>query len=336
MACPDRSGIAPTGSKSEAMALLIQENDVQELLPMERALELVEASFVAQARGEGINRPRQRIFLPGASLHYMAAALVDEKLMGMKIYTVAPDGLRFVVLLFDAASGQLLAFLEADHLGRIRTGAASGVATKYLARADASRVGLIGTGRQARTQLEAVAKVRQLTAAKVFGRDENRRRDFCREMSERLALPVEPVPSAEAAARFGDIVVTATTSSQPVVRGEWLRPGTHVNAIGANMARRREVDDLTLQRASLIVVDSIQQARDESGDLIQGFTNLGRDWTGVVELHEIVAGTKPARKNPHEITLFKSNGIALWDVAVAGHVYRQAVALGKGSPLASS
>ncbi len=300
---------------------------------MERALERVEASLRAQASGRGINRPRERIFLPHTSLHYMAAALPEEKLLGMKIYTITQSAWRFVVLLFSAENGGLLAVMEADHLGRIRTGAASGIATNVLARTTASRLGLVGTGRQARTQLEAVARVRKLAAARVFGRDEKRRRAFCRELTEKLHLEVEPAESAEAAARFGDIVITATTSPEPVVRGDWLRPGAHVNAIGANMANRRELDDATLARASVIAVDSKEQAREESGDLIQGLRNVGRDWEGIVELHEIMGGQRPGRGSDEEITIFKSNGIALWDVAAAGYVYRQALKKGKGKEL---
>jgi ornithine cyclodeaminase/alanine dehydrogenase-like protein (mu-crystallin family) len=193
-------------------------------------------------------------------------------------------------------------------------------------------VGLIGGGRQARTQLEAITKVRAVAAVKVFSRNENRRRDFCREMSGRLGIEVEPAESAEAATRFADIVITATTSREPVVRGEWLRPGTHVNAVGANMANRRELDDAAVAKASLIAVDSIEQAHEESGDLIQGFASLGRGWDEVVELHEIVAG-RSGRRRSEEITLFKSHGIALWDVAVAGYVYRQAVEKGRGQEL---
>lgn len=315
------------------MTLFLTEAEVQELLPMERALECVEASFMAQGSGRAVNRSRERILLPHTSLHYMAAALPNEKLLGMKIYTVTRADLCFAVLLFDAEKGNLLALMQADHLGRIRTGAASGIATKYLARPEASRLGLIGTGRQARTQLEAVAKVRRLTAAKVFGRDETRRHDFCREMEARLGLPVEPAASAEEAARFGDIVITATTSREPVVLGEWLQPGTHVNAIGANMANRRELDDVAVGKATLIAVDSLEQSREEAGDLIQGLARLGRGWEGIVELHAIVTGQHRGRSSQEEITLFKSNGIALWDVAVAGYVYRQALKNGRGKEM---
>jgi alanine dehydrogenase len=313
------------------MTLLLNEAEVQELLPMDRALERVEASFRALASGQGINRPRQRILLPRTSLHYMAAALPEEKFLGIKIYTAAPGrALRFVVLLYSSETGALLSMIEADQLGRIRTGAASGVATKFQARPDASRMALIGTGRQARTQLEAVAKVRKLAAVRVFSRDENRRRAFCREMAELLNLEVEPAESAELATRFGDIVTTATNAPEPVVRGEWLRAGTHVNAVGANMANRREVDDSSLAKASVIAVDSIEQAREESGDLILGLRGAGRRWEDVVELQEIVAGKRPGRGSAKEITFFKSNGIALWDVAAASHVYLEALDKGKG------
>jgi ornithine cyclodeaminase/alanine dehydrogenase-like protein (mu-crystallin family) len=315
------------------MALLLTEDEVQALLPMERAIERVELSFRAQHAGRGINHPRRRIFLEKSSLHYMAAALADGNLVGLKIYTVTRNSFRFVVLLYDGETGELLALIEADHLGRLRTGAASGVATEFLARRSAARVGLIGAGRQARTQLEAVAKVRPVTAAKVFSRDEARRKEFCREMSARLGLGVEPVESAEAAARFGEIVITATTSREPVLRGEWLAPGAHVNAIGGNMANRRELDDAALARAALITVDSIEQAREEAGDLIHGLMGAGRRWDEVAELHEVMGGTRRGRAADHDITLFKSCGIALWDVAVAGFVYRQALADGRGTVL---
>ena len=315
------------------MALFLTEADVQELFSMERALERVEASFIQQHGGRAVNRSRQRLFLPESSLHYMAAALPDERLLGMKIYTVVRDTLRFLVLLFNAESGELLALIEADHLGRRRTGAASGVATKYLARIHACRLGMIGTGHQARTQLEAVAQVRTLQAVRVFSRDATRRSQFCKEMSQQLQLEVEPAVSAEAAARFGEIVITATTSSQPVLKGEWLRSGVHVNAIGANMTIRREIDDVTLARASVIAVDSLEQAKEEAGDLVQGLASIPGGWDEVIELHDIIGGRRRGRISEEEITLFKSSGIALWDVAAAGFVYQQARQKGRGREL---
>jgi ornithine cyclodeaminase/alanine dehydrogenase-like protein (mu-crystallin family) len=307
------------------MTLLLTEAQVVGLFPMDRALECVEASFHAQHTGRGVNRSRERIFLPGLSLHYMAAALPHDNVLGMKIYTVARGAFRFLVLLFDATSGELLAVIEADQLGRIRTGAASGVATRFMARSDGEKVGLIGTGRQARTQLEAVSKVRKLAGVRVYGRDENRRREFCREMSAKLRLPVEPAESAEAAVRFGEIVITATNASQPVISGDWVRPGAHLNVIGANMPDRREVDDRTIRRAGTIAVDSLDQAKKEAGDLIHGLASREGGWVKVVELHEIVAGTHKGRNAAEEITIFKSCGIALWDVAAAGFIYCEAI-----------
>jgi ornithine cyclodeaminase/alanine dehydrogenase-like protein (mu-crystallin family) len=300
---------------------------------MERALECVEASFVAQGNDRAVNRSRERILLPDVSLHYMAGALPDSQHVGMKIYTITREKFQFLVLLFDTVSGKLLSLMQGDHLGRIRTGAASGIATKYLARADASRLGLIGTGRQARTQLQAIARVRKLAGVKVFGRDSNRLRTFCLEMSNELGVAVEPAATADDATRFGDIVTTATSAHQPVVRGEFLQPGAHLNAIGANMANRRELDDEAISRSTLIAVDSVEQSRKESGDLIQGLANLGREWESVIELHSVVTGKHPGRTSADQITLFKSHGIALWDVAVAGFVYQQALRHGKGQEL---
>ncbi len=312
--------------------LFLSEANVLDLFPMETALKSIEASFIAQGNGAP-NHPRRRIFLPHVSLHYMAAALPREGWLGMKIYTVSREKLRFIVLLYEAERGELLAMIEADHLGRIRTGAASGVATNYLGRPEASTVGVIGSGRQARTQLQAVSRVRPVKSARVFSRNEKRRETFCREMSEQLGIEVKPVASAEAAARFGEILITATTSSEPVLLGSWLKPGAHVNAIGANMPNRREVDDELLQRAAVIAVDSLEQAQMESGDLIQGFTNNPERWKQVAELQEIITGRRPGRQSPDEITLFKSAGIALWDVAAASVIYKRALELGRGKEI---
>lgn len=316
------------------MALFLSEADVLELFPMKQALERMEASLAAQYSGTAVNQSRRRLFQPGFSLHYMATALADERLAGMKIYTITSGAARFLVLLFDTRTGEMLATLEADHLGRIRTGAASGVATRHMARPDASTIGMIGAGRQARTQLEAVTGVRQIRAARVFARNETHLVEFCKEMTTRLGIPVEPAASAEEAARFGDIVVAATTSAEPVVKGEWLRPGTHVNAIGANMASRRELDDAVLRRAAVIAVDSIDQAHEEAGDLVQGLEAANRSWDEVVELKDIVAGSTPSRKSTEDVTVFKSCGIAIWDVTAAGFIYRGAVERKKGKPFA--
>ncbi len=307
------------------MALLLSEADVRALLTMPMALEAVEQSLRRLAEGQAILHPRRRIELPGrAFLHYMAAADVVSGYVGLKIYTSVHGALRFLVPLYRAKTGELVALVEADYLGQMRTGAGSGVATRCMAREDARTVGIVGTGLQARTQLEGLAVVRKLERIRAFGRNPERRAEFCREMSERLGLPVTPASSAEEAVRSADIVVTATTAHHAVVRGAWLESGMHINAIGANFPQKRELDDEAISRAAVVAVDSIEQSKLEAGDLIQAFQDDVSRWASVRELGEIVAGRAPGRTNPQEITLFKSNGIAIWDVAVAARVYERA------------
>jgi alanine dehydrogenase len=310
--------------------IFLSEKDVLQLFPMETALQRIEASFVAQAQHQAVSQVRQRLFLAHVSLHYMAGAWAGENLLGMKIYTVSRGSLRFVVLLYDATKGELLAMIEADHLGRIRTGAASGVATKHLSRPDSVTVGLVGSGRQASTQLHAISLVRRLERVRVYSRDPHKREAFCKRASEQFDIDVKSAETAEAAVRSSDIVVTATSSQSPVLSGDWLAPGTHINAIGANIASRRELDDATLLRAKLISVDLLEQAKLEAGDLIQGFREAPQRWEAVTELKEIVMGRQPGRQSPDDVTIFKSAGIALWDVAAAGAIYYEAVKTGHG------
>ena len=316
------------------MTLLLKEADVRALLTMPMALEAVEESLRLQGNGELSLHPRRRLKLPdNALLHYMAAGDPVHGFIGMKIYTSARGAVRFMVPLFRSATGEMAALIEADALGQIRTGAATGVATKYLANADARFAGIIGTGYQARTQLEAVAAVRRLERVRAFGRDPERRAQFCREMSARIGIEVEPVESGEKAVRGADIVVTATSAMKIVLEGPWLSPGVHVNAIGANWAQKRELDDAAVTRADAIVVDSIEQSKMEAGDLILSFANDVARWDAVRELGAIVAGRIPGRTGPDQITLFKSNGIATWDLAVAVRVFKLAVARGVGQSI---
>jgi len=313
------------------MPLLLTEGDVRSLLTMGLALEAVEESFRRLADGAGIVQPRRRLNVPGKSyLHYMAAADSAAGYMGMKIYTTSRHGLRFLVPLFDAQSGDLLALIEADYLGQIRTGAASGVGTKFLARADASTVGIIGTGSQSRTQLEAIASVRKIEGIRAYGRDPARRQNFAEEMASRLGTRVTPVDSAERAARDAAIVITATTSTRPVLEGAWLAPGAHINAIGANFPQKRELDDEAVRRCDVIVVDSREQSKMEAGDLIDTLRDDDAGWGRVHELSEIVAGKTKGRTGADQITLFKSSGIASEDIAVAGRIYELARERGVG------
>jgi ornithine cyclodeaminase/alanine dehydrogenase-like protein (mu-crystallin family) len=298
------------------------------------ALEAVEDSLRMQGNGELALHSRRRLRLPdNALLHYMAAGDPVHEFFGMKLYTSVRGAVRFVVPLFRLATGEMAALIEADALGQIRTGAATGVATKYLANANARTAGIIGTGYQARTQLEAVAAVRRLEKVRAFGRDPERRAQFCRDMSARIGISVEPVESGEKTVRGADIIITATSATKIVLEGSWLAPGVHVNAIGANWAQKRELDDAAVNRADVIVVDSLEQARMEAGDLILAFADDAARWDSVRELGGIVAGKIRGRTSPGDVTLFKSNGIATWDLAVAVRVYELAVARGLGQSM---
>jgi len=313
------------------MPLLLSEADVKAILTMPMALELVEASFRRLAEGTAVCHPRRRLHMaPKGIMNYMAASDSAGGYMGLKIYTISPNGVRFVLPLFNARSGEMCALIEADHLGQMRTGAASGVAARVMARADARTVGVIGTGYQARTQLEAVALARKLEIIRAFGRDAARRVKFANDMTARLGAPVVAVPSAEEAVRESDIVITATTASKPVIEGSWLNPGMHINAIGSNFAEKQELDAEAVGRCDVIAADWVEQSKIEAGDLIQAFgTDLSR-WASVREISDIVAGKAPGRTNQNQITLFKSNGIAIEDVVVAGRIYEIAREKGMG------
>jgi alanine dehydrogenase len=316
------------------MTLHISEGEVRALLTMPMAVDAVEEISRKQASGEAVVHPRRRFELPGGSFfHYMAAADYTAGYLAMKQYTYVRGKLRFLVPLYEIATGDLLALIEADYMGQLRTGAASGVATKYLARRDARVAAIIGTGGQAKTQLEAVATVLRLQSAQVYGRNVRRREDFCKEMTERIGIPVRPVASGAEAARGADIVCTATTAAEPVVYGADLASGMHINAIGANHAHKRELDNEAIAGADVIVVDSVEQSRQEAGDLILAFNGDESCWTGVKRLSDVVAGKTSGRTSESEVTLFKSNGIASWDLAVAIRVYGLARQKGMGREL---
>ncbi len=326
------SRISPASRLQEVfVTTFFSEEDVSRVLTMEVAIEAVEEGFRLLGNGGAVNRPRQRIKLPQLMLHVMPAGSAALGYAGLKAYTAGPGGARFVFLLFEAESGKLEAVMDADALGQIRTGAASGVATRHLALPDASTVGIFGTGWQARSQLEAVLEVRRVESALACGRDPAKCKTFCREMAERLAIPVRPsVPEEVAAA---DIVITATSSRKPVLLGEWLRPGQHINAIGANFLHRRELDESAVERAACIVVDSREQAELECGDLVPLVEAGTRKWGDLVELGDIVAGKAPFEREEEAITLFESQGIALEDVAVARRVLERGRAQRLGTDL---
>jgi alanine dehydrogenase len=316
------------------MTLHISEAEVRSVFTMAMALEAVEEISRKQASGEVVVHTRRRFELSGGGyFHYMAAADYAAGYVAMKQYTYVRGKLRFLVPLYEMASGDLLAVIEADYLGQLRTGAASGVATKYLARGDAKVAAIIGTGGQARTQLEAIAAVRKLSSVRVYGRDAARREAFASEMSAKLKVAVMAAGSSAEAAGGADIVCTATTASRPVLAGADISSGAHVNAIGANHAHKRELDDEAIAKAGAVFVDSIEQSRQEAGDLIQGFHGEESRWNSLKELAQLVAGKCAGRTGDSEITLFKSNGIASWDLASAMKIFSLAKERKLGRPL---
>lgn len=316
------------------MTLHISEAEVRAVLSMTAVIEAVEEISRREASSEVMLHTRRRFELPGGGFfHYMAAIHRTAGYLAMKQYTYVRGRLQFLVPLYQIKSGDLLALIEADYMGQLRTGAASAVATKYLARSDATVAAIIGTGGQARTQLEGLVHVRKLKSARVYGRNPERRETFCREMSAKFGFLVEPAASAAEAVRGADILCTATAASEPVVKGTDFSAGLHINAIGANHAHKRELDDEAVARANLIVVDSLEQSRQEAGDLILPFHGDESRWAQVQTLAEVAAGKISGRTSDSEVTLFKSNGIASWDLAAAMEAYVLARKKGLGREL---
>ena len=309
------------------MALYLTEEDVDALLDPASALEAVEGSFLRQAEGTVENRPRYRLPLERGMLAVMAATDHGLGVAGVKTYAAGRGGASFVVALFDSVEHELLALIEADRLGRFRTGAASGVAAKHLAREGASTLGVIGCGWQAEMQVAAVrAALPGIERVVAFCRTPERLEDFCGRVG------AEPAESQREAAEQ-DVVVTITTSRDPVLRGEWLRTGTLVCAAGANRPEARELDNAVLERAAFVCCDSVEDARLESGDLIEPVAQGVLDWLEVHELAEVVAGQVPGRQAPHDIAVFKSNGLAAWDVAIGALAVERARERGVGRDL---
>jgi ornithine cyclodeaminase/alanine dehydrogenase len=306
------------------LTLILTEREVEDLLDMPSTLDAVEAVLRDQAEGRATNRARRRVALPRSGLNYMAAGAPEMGALGMKVYTVARSGARFYTLLFDPEGGELLSILHSDKLGQMRTGAASGVATRHLAREDASTLGLYGAGWQAESQLEAIAAVRDLERVIVHSRSEESRKRFAEKMSERLGMEVETTHAPDEPAAQ-DIVVTATSAREPVLLGEWLRPGAHVNAAGSNFLFKSEIDREVVSRASFVCVDSREELGLEAGDLLKPLETGLILPEAIYELGQVIAGQVEGRRGPEDVTLFASQGLALEDMAAARVVYDRAV-----------
>jgi ornithine cyclodeaminase/alanine dehydrogenase len=306
------------------VTLILTEKEVGELLDMRSTLDAVESVLRQHAEGRATNRARRRVALAKSGLNFMAAGAPEIGALGLKAYTVARSGARFYTMLFDPESGELLSIMQSDKLGQLRTGAASGVATKHLAREDATTLGLYGAGWQAESQLEAVAAVRDLQRVIVYSRSEESRKKFAEKMGERLGMEIETTHAAEEPAAQ-DIVVTATSSREPVLHGEWLKPGAHVNAAGSNFVFKSEIDREVVRRASFVCVDSREELGLEAGDLVQPLEMGLILPEAVYEIGQVISGQLKGRQSPEDITLFASQGLALEDMAAARVVYDRAI-----------
>jgi ornithine cyclodeaminase/alanine dehydrogenase-like protein (mu-crystallin family) len=284
------------------------------------------------AAGEAEHVPRSRVKGPGVILHSMTAAAGYLGYVGWKCYTTTREGAKFLLGLYDN-SGALVALIEADQLGQLRTGATTGVAVELMAAPEASEVGLFGAGWQAETQLAAVSQARPIQVAYVYSRDENKRVAFAEKMAARLNIDVRPVDRPQEAAEEVPIVVTATTSREPVFDGTWLAEGTLVCAVGSNWLNKAEIDTSVIRRADNIVCDSVKACQIEAGDFVDALEKGIFDWRRAVELSDVVAGRATGRNTRDSIVLFKSVGIAIEDVALAAKLVELAREAGRGQEL---
>ena len=309
------------------MPLYLTEADVAKLLTPADAIEAVGRCFERLARGDVENRPRVRQKADGGAFAVMSAVDHELRLAGVKSYAWLSSGTPFVVCLFDLDRGELAAVIEADKLGQLRTGAASAVAAKHLARDGATSLGVLGCGWQAESQVQCIrTAVPTIDRVVAYCRTEESLERFCEQVGAEAG-------ETHRDAGEHDVVVTVTTSRDPVLRGEWLRPGALVCAVGANDRRARELDNAVLERASFVCCDSKEQAKLESGDLIEPIDQGILDWLEVHELQEVVAGEVQGRQSAEDVVLFKSNGIAAWDVAAGALALERARERGAGTEL---
>jgi alanine dehydrogenase len=312
------------------MALFLRDKDVNQIVNMDEMLNAIESMQRHFGHGEAYNLARRKIVAGGGSLSVMGGGLFYEGVLGVKTYTVVKGKYSFQVSLYNADTGELLCYTQANRLGQLRTGATTGVAVKYLSNADAATVGIIGAGYQAPTQLEAVCKVRDIKEIKAYSRTPERRNAFAKRMTDSLGVKVTSVPSHREAVTGSDVVICIAATIEPVLEGDWLAPGATIIGAGPTTWRAREVDDTTLTQADKIFVDSLEQAAYEAGDMA-GLVDRGLlQWPQVMELRYAVAGTVPGREDRDQIIYAKLMGTGVADVAAAKLAYDRARVKGVG------
>ncbi|ALM83599.1 ornithine cyclodeaminase family protein [Bordetella sp. N] len=311
----------------------LTEEDVGTLLPLERAIDCVEHAFRDHAAGAAVDVPRVRTKTPMGTQHILQAASTSLDVIGFKAYFPGAERRLFQAQLAQLSTGIPLAFVEADELGIRRTAAATAVATRALSREDSATVACFGTGRHGLMQLRAVCAVRAITAVRIHGRDAGRLERFAAQAGDELGLPVTIASSAEQALAGADIVNIVTRADAPLFDGRLLSEGQHINAVGSNALNRREIDLQTIRRADVLVVDAVEVARNECGDLLPAVEAGLLQWHQVVELGQVLTGCRPGRSAPEQISLFESQGMGILDLYAAHHVYRAALELQAGALL---
>lgn len=318
------------------MAIFLTNQEVRSLLPMADCVDLMERVFQDEAAGKSKTLPRQHIPLPVGFHRTISGVAEGFGVYGMKTYgAVRKEGwkrTRYLVILFSLETGLIEAIMEARDIGQIRTGAVAGLATRLLARKDARTVGIIGTGWEARSQIQAMNAVRHITHVKAFSRSSENRQAFAHEMNQTLGINVEPVERAEDAARDVDIFITITSANDPLVDGSWIAPDTHINAVGATTPGRRELDVETVRRTDIVVVEQLEQAQADAAELFTAVNEGALNWDDVVLLSDLVSG-KTITRTPGMITQFNSLGVATEDLAAAAFVMQRAKEQGIGVEL---
>ena len=315
------------------MALFLKDDDVQQSVSMSEMLQAIENMQYRYGKGEAYNLTRRKIIAPGGLLSVMGGGLYYDNILGVKTYTVVKGKYSFQVSLYDAETGELLCYTQANRLGQLRTGATTGIAVKFLSNPDSSKLGIIGTGYQAPTQLEAISKVRNIKSVKAFSPTPAHRESFATKMTSQFNIPVVSVDSAKEAIEESDIVISIAATMDPVIDGTWLSPGTTVVAAGPTTWRAHEVNDEVLIRADKIIVDSLEQAPIEAGDLSGAVDRGILQWSQLYELRHSVSETIAIRENSEQIIFAKLMGTGVADVCAAKLAYDNAKATNLGIEL---
>ena len=315
------------------MALFLKDEDVAQCVDMDSMLVAIESMQHQYGNGQAHNMTRRKIIAENGMLSVMGGGLFHQGLLGVKTYTVVNGAYSFQVSLYDAKTGTLLCYTQANRLGQLRTGATTGVAVKHLSNHGKPTVGIIGTGGQAPTQLEAVSKVRNIANVKAFSRNSDHRENFAHRMSDAMDIEVSSAQSNEDAVRDCDIVLCIAATMEPVVEGAWLKDGATLIGAGPTTWRAREVDEATIAKADKLIVDSTEQAEIEAGDLCSAVDRGIIQWSKVHELRHVVAKTVIGRDSEEQVVYAKIMGTGVADVAAAKLAYDSAKEKGLGTEI---